>query len=135
MSIKPLGAQLRELNTKNMQMIEDVASASHIRLGTIIVQESPVDKGFLQNNWMSAYEAADRSADRPANKGGADSIGQLIEKMQSYDLGKDFYFTSSLPYSFRIEYEGWSAQAPAGVVRVNAKHWPRIVKEEFNKRK
>ena len=32
--------------------------------------------------------------------------------------GQTIFITNSLPYAYRLEYDGWSRQAPAGMVRV-----------------
>jgi hypothetical protein len=38
------------------------------------------------------------------------------------------YMTNSLPYAEKIEYEGYSRQAPQGMLRANVAKWQRIVK-------
>jgi len=40
-----------------------------------------------------------------------------------------------LPYIERLEYEGWSAQAPSGMLRVSLAEFPRIVENEIKKRR
>ena len=132
---KSLEAQLREIAARRNGDIEDIASASILRMGNRIIQESPVDEGEFINNWMSAFNGIDYSAVRPKNKGGSDSTAGLESKTSNVDLNIDFYFTNSKPYAHRLEYEGWSAQAPKGMVRVNALYWDSIVNEEVNKRK
>ena len=43
--------------------------------------------------------------------------------------GNVVYLTNNLPYAQRLEYEGWSKQAPAGMVRVNMARIADIMKE------
>lgn len=132
---KSLEAQLREIAARRNGDIEDIASASILRMGNRVILGSPVDTGEFINNWMSAFNGIDFSTSRPESKSGSDSVSQLTSKTSRMDLGVDFYFTNSKPQGHRLEYEGWSAQAPKGMVRVNALYWDSIVNEEVNKRK
>lgn len=132
---KSLEAQLREIAARRTGDIEDIASASMLRMGNRIIQGSPVDDGRFINNWMSAFNGIDYSTSRPKNKAGTDSTAGLESKTSKVELNVDFYFTNSLPYAKRLEYEGWSAQASKGMVRINALHWDKIVQQEVNKRK
>lgn len=132
---KSLEAQLREIAERRTGDIEDIASASMLRMGNRIIQGSPVDDGRFINNWMSAFNGIDYSTSRPENKAGTDSTAGLESKTSKVELNVDFYFTNSLPYAKRLEYEGWSAQASKGMVRINALHWDKIVQQEVNKRK
>lgn len=132
---KSLQEQLKAIADKRIEDVEDIMSASMLRMGNIIILESPFDEGRFMNNWMSAVDRIDRSANRPPLLGGADSKKNLLEVTSNIQIGATFYFSNSLPYAHRLEYEGWSAQAPKGMVRVNAMYWDNIVQEEVNKRK
>lgn len=131
--MKSIQAQLQAIAKRANGDIEKVASASMLRLGNRIVLQSPVDTGRFKNNWMSAWQAIDRSSNRGGNTSGSDSLGQLKDKVSSVDLGKEFFFTNTVPYAMKLEY-GHSAQAPDGIVRVNALHWEQIVTSEVKKR-
>lgn len=130
-----LASDLRRIAARRNGDLEEIAQASLVRLGNRVVQGSPVDSGRFRNNWMSAYNSIDDSTDRKNNTSGADSKAALIEKASSLDLNTIFYFTNSLPYANRLEYDGWSAQADAGMVRINVLAWDSIVANEVKKRK
>lgn len=130
-----LASDLRRISDRRNGDLEEIAQASLIRIGNRVVQGSPVDTGRFRNNWMSAYNGIDSSATRPENKSGQDSKNVLIEKVSKLDLGNTFYFTNSLPYANRLEFDGWSAQAESGMVRVNVLAWDDIVTDEVRKRK
>lgn len=130
-----LASDLRRIAARRNADLEEIAQASLVRLGNRVVQGSPVDSGRFRNNWMSAYNSIDDSTDRKNNTSGADSKAALIEKASSLDLNTIFYFTNSLPYANRLEYDGWSAQADAGMVRINVLAWDSIVANEVKKRK
>ena len=111
---------------------EQVAKASLIRVGSQVVQRTPKDTGRAQGNWNSAYGSPDNSTDD--NKKGSDtSIGELRVSVEGLEIGTVFYFTNSLPYIQRLEYEGWSEQAPQGMLRISTQQFPRIVEEEVRK--
>ena len=132
---KSLQEQLKAIADKRIEDVEDIMSASMLRMGNRIILDSPVDEGRFVNNWMSAVDRVDKSTRNTVSVGGADSRKDLLEVTSNIQIGATFYFSNSLPYAHRLEYEGWSAQAPKGMVRVNAMYWDNIVQEEVNKRK
>lgn len=108
---------------------EQVAKASLVRVGSQVVQRTPKDTGRAQGNWNSAYGALDSST----QEDGKDSIGELNVSIEGLEIGTVFYFTNNLPYIQRLEYEGWSEQAPQGMLRISTQQFPRIVEEEAKK--
>ena len=66
-----------------------------------IVKRTPVDTGRLRNNW------------------------QITPKVR---LGEKLYITNNLPYAKRIE-DGYSQQAPAGMVKVTIAEFDSIVRK------
>lgn len=110
---------------------EEVAKASIIRIGTQVVTRTPVDTGRARGSWNSAYGAPDSSIDE--NRRGNDALQDLTVSIEGLQIGTVFYFTSPLPYMPRLEYEGWSEQAPQGMLRISTQQFPQIVKEESRK--
>ena len=127
---KSAGAQLRDISKLAMDKQEKVVSSSMMRLGQRIVTSSPVLDGFLINNWMSAYESIDKTANMPADKNGTGSITRLKTAVSDVKLGKTFYFTNSKPYAYGIEYLGKSERARYGMIRINAMDFDKIVDEQ-----
>jgi hypothetical protein len=70
-----------------------------------IVKRTPVDTGRLRNNW------------------------QMTSNVQ---LGQRLFITNNLPYAQRIE-DGYSQQAPAGMVKVTINEFDSIVNSAVNK--
>lgn len=133
--MQSLEAQLKAIADRRNGDMENVVKASITRVGNMVVQGSPVDKGRFINNWMSEINAIDSSTSRAENKSGYDSIYDLRETVDKINIGFSLYFTNPSPYGRRLEYQAWSAQAPSGMLRVSLLHWDKIVKEEVNKRK
>lgn len=128
-----LASDLRRFAQRSNQKMETVIKSSLVRVGTSIVVKSPVDTGRFKNNWLSAYGTIDTSVTQSVDPSGSESIGRLKLEAQGIKIGEVFYFTNSLPYAARLEYEGWSEQAKAGMVRVSVAAWESIVADEVSK--
>lgn len=97
---------------------ETVVRATALGLGESMREKSPVDTGRFKNNWVSSIGAVDQSADAPPSSGGGASRVSLQSALAAWKPGQTIYITNSLPYAYRLEYDAWSSQAPAGMVRV-----------------
>lgn len=128
MSTLPLGQQLRNIKHKQLERAERVVKASLFELGANVIVSTPVDTGTARRNWMYAYGAPDDSTTESTDKSGSERQGALGRELNVLDIGDTFYMTNSLPYIERLEYEGWSEQAPVGMLRTNIANWQTIVK-------
>jgi len=135
-----LTTDLQRIAQRNKAKMVKVAQNSLMRIGGAIVAKSPVDSGRFKNNWMSAYGAPDESttnsfAKTELGEGRGAVVGRLKAKLDLLDTGQFFYFTNSLPYAQRLEYEGWSSQAPGGMVRITAMEFEQYVRDQATKLK
>jgi hypothetical protein len=73
--------------------------------------------GRFRANWNVSYGSPDGSITKSTEKG---RVVQEAAKALTLPVGGVIYMTNGLPYAHRLEYEGWSKQAPAGMVRVSA---------------
>ena len=118
---------------KNKAMTKSLLATKKaiISLTTDIIYDTPVDTGRLRNNWIPSINKSEtsysmlgsdtskrRSKERP-------TLQETITKVNTLKLGDTFYFTNNLPYAKRIEFDGWSAKAPAGMVRKNLLKWSK----------
>jgi hypothetical protein len=84
-----------------------------------IVLNTPVDTGRARANWFTSIGS-------PSNQtiefeGGASGGGLAIGRAMpdiSKATGNIFWISNNLPYIYRLEFEGWSKQAPRGMVRI-----------------
>lgn len=109
-----------------MEYIDLVFRSSCIDLFNRVVVSTPVDSGLARNNWL--VSSGDNSGETRAteSKAGTDSRNAIIE--HTYTLGGKALLFNNLPYIERLE-DGYSAQAPVGMVKFNAPLWPSIVQE------
>lgn len=84
-----------------------------------LIFKSPVDKGRFINNWMVGNGAIDTTTNENTTEKNAAILKNSLEINSIKINGQTIYITNSLPYAYRLEYEGWSkVKAPAGMVRV-----------------
>lgn len=105
--------------------IDKVRRASILELFNLVIDGTPVDTGMLRGNWQTSVNAPTTGAIDREDKPGAAAKAEALANLGS--LVDVVYMVNSLPYVERIEYEGYSAQAPEGMVRKNALRWQAIV--------
>lgn len=90
-----------------------------VELSNRVIMKSPVDKGQFINNWMVGNGAIDTTTNENTTEKNAAILKNSLEINSLKINGQTIYITNSLPYAYRLEYEGWSkVKAPAGMVRV-----------------
>lgn len=83
-----------------------------------VILKSPVDTGRFKANWQIGYGTPDIETVETLDKSGSLTMAKHQAEVSSKILaGSVIYITNSLPYAYRLEYEGWSKQAPSGMVR------------------
>ena len=122
--------EIIEFNKKAMTKSLLATKKAIISLTTDIIYDTPVDTGRLRNNWIPSINQGSnfsmlgfdtskrRSKERP-------TLQETITKVNTLQLGDTFYFTNNLQYAKRIEFDGWSAKAPQGMVRKNLLKWSK----------
>lgn len=86
-------------------------------LVTGIVLKTPVDTGRARANWFTSIGSPSVSVTASTDPSGSSSISSALGAI-SKATGNVLWITNNLPYIYRLEFEGWSKQAPAGMVRV-----------------
>lgn len=118
-------SQLRGFGIKVLDKVDKVRRASVLELFKLVIYATPVDSGRLRGNWQTTVNTpATAEIERTDGNGGL----ALAEAMANLGGLLDVvWFTNNLPYAERIEYDGWSRQAPEGMVRKHVAQWRRIV--------
>jgi len=111
----------------SMQQVDAVRRASILGLFVSIIRATPVDTGRLRANWLTNVGQPGDGSSEATDPTGAAAIARVSQNMGG--LNDVVYFNNNLPYAERIEYDGWSAQAPEGMVRVNVARWQKIVEQ------
>jgi len=110
--------------------IDTAVKKSTFDLFKAVVERSPVDTGRFRANWNCSQGAPnnDTSAGTDATRGLTEA-----QKALTFSAGGIVYFINALPYAQRLEYEGWSSQAPAGMVRITISEFDQYVKKAIAK--
>ena len=104
---------IKNLMTKTKEKTEIFVKQLVDEIDSELVLRSPVDTGRFKANWIIGNgsintEKFERFSDI--------SHSPFIQSIKVN--GQTIYITNSLPYAYRLEYQSWSKQAPAGMTRI-----------------
>ena len=110
-----LAKQIEVANDK----VESIVKVTMIELFNRVIQKSPVDTGRFRANWNCSIGSPDLSTSQAIDPSGSGAISKATSTVVSYTLnGQSVFLTNNLPYADRLE-NGWSKQAPNGMVRLS----------------
>ena len=115
-----ISQEIKSFSVKAMATSEAKIKKAFMGLSTDIIMDTPVLSGRLRNNWMvSVNQGSNQTTNETSNQ----AIGRV--SAVKFKLGDTLYLTNNLPYAKRIEFDNWSAKAPAGMVRKNILRWSK----------
>lgn len=82
--------------------------------------------GRARGSWTYGFEAEPRGADE-VDGSGQKSMDRITAGLDAHPGVGIHYIINSVPYMRRLEYEGWSTQAPAGMVRITVAEFQSFV--------
>lgn len=88
-----------------------------------MVLRSPVDTGRFRANWQFGYGSVNTTTTTSVDTSGGAALGAIKSAVDAVEAGGICYVTNSLPYAQRLE-NGWSKQAPSGMVKVTFAELP-----------
>ena len=106
-------------------------------LDTKVIERTPVDTGRARANWHPNIGSEPVSAE-----GAGDAVAAVAAMLPQLKVGDTAWISNNLPYAPVLEYglypnppksgtgktvDGFSTQAPAGMVRISAAEFPDIV--------
>ena len=134
--MKTAKSQLQDFAKHIMQQqIEPAMRVSVVRIANSVITESPVDKGLFRNGWNTSINSISYDESRDEDRSGSGSIGELKATTLSWSIGDSLFLNNPSKYGARLEFDGWSEQAPNGFLRVNTAKWDKVVQEEVSRRK
>jgi hypothetical protein len=87
--------------------------------------------GRFKGNWQMSVGAPAAGVLNVSDPGGQATLASHAGVVAAARAGQVFYLMNNLPYAKRIE-EGWSRQAPVGVVALTVVEWSNIVDAAVN---
>lgn len=83
--------------------------------------------GRARGSWVYANGAPASTDPGVIDSSGQSSIGRVSAGVAGNDPASQHFVTSVIPYMRQLEYDGWSSQAPAGMVRITVEEYQRFV--------
>lgn len=123
---KDFSKQVRAFSDKAV-----IQSTKHLKnvameMFTRVVMRSPVDTGRFRSNWMLTINADTEATRDDTDPSGMVAYGAALAAMEAVKLGDRIVTQNNLPYAERLE-NGWSKQAPTGMVALTVQEYPAIV--------
>lgn len=142
MSTQSFAADIASFVAKAKGRTDLVVKKIVFDLGTKIVMRSPVGDGDLwksppppgyvggrfRANWQYGFGEIPEGAFDTTDKTGVASTARISVGLQHSPTAGVHYLVNNLPYARRLE-DGWSMQAPAGMVGLTAVEFQSICKE------
>lgn len=116
---------IEKLAEKAKLDIELVARRAAFQVFNNVLNLSPVDTGRFRANWNVSQGEPDRTTSEATQDGRGEAE---VKKALTFQVGGTIYMTNSLPYAKRLE-DGWSKQAPTGMVRKTVVQYARFVRK------
>lgn len=85
--------------------------------------------GRFRGNWQVSIGLKPTDTLDRIDPSGGNAISAESAKLATFTAGQAIHITNNLPYGHRLEFEGHSKQAPAGMVRVSLAEFQNIFKE------
>lgn len=93
--------------------------------------KSPAPSGYVggrfKNNWQVGIGSIDTRTNRGVDDSGSGAITSGNAALKAWTPGKTIFLSNSMPYAYRLEYEGWSKQSPSGMVRLSVQNFEQAV--------
>lgn len=118
-------SDIRKFAEKAKRGYAEVATESLINLSASIIIKTPVDEATLVNSWQPS---TDTPSDSTVEFSSATVQMSEIEDKVGLSIGAGFYYlVNNQPYAKRIEFEGHSDKAPAGMVRISIENYQKFI--------
>ena len=117
---------LKKICNRAGDKAELVVRRAALDIGGQLIDRSPVDTGRFKNNWQTGIGGMDKSTSSAADASGGGGQARLNAKVAAWRPGQSIFISNSLPYAYRLE-NGWSKQAPSGMVRLTVQNFEQAV--------
>lgn len=111
--------------------VDEATRRATVLLAQGVVLKSPVDTGRFRGNWMFGSGAVPRGVSEVVDASGQATLARLIALIGKSSAGGVTYLSNNLPYAVRLE-NGWSDQAPQGMVRLTSMEFQHYVTQAAN---
>jgi hypothetical protein len=118
--------EVSKLNAELRNDPSNLTKAGRMRPGRLIKDGMDLTAGAgyvggrFRGNWQVSFDVTKTGTLERIDPSGSDSKGEGAALIQGFtsEVGS-IWMINALPYGPRLEFEGWSSQAPAGMVRIS----------------
>lgn len=104
---------------ENLAYAKNVRNTEVVALGTKIILDTPVLTGDLRGSWRSTTGVPSEDKEARRDPTGALPIAELEAAVKQWPDEGSLFMANNLRHSEGVEFDSWSHQKPAGMVRVN----------------
>ena len=97
-----------------------------VQISGQIIERTPVNTGRAKGNWQATIETPASGVLDNEDRSGSGTMQKTYRVANDFKAGHVFYLVNNLPYIRRLE-QGWSRQAPAGMVAVTVSEFQQAV--------
>jgi len=120
--------QLRAFQVKTERKMDMAARKVALEIFTRVILKSPVDTGRFRGNWQVGIGSVPNGTLELDDATGVATISAAAARLAGVTAGNIIYLANNLPYARRLE-EGYSQQAPAGMVALTVQEFQLVVKK------
>ena len=120
--------QWDEIEAKTSEKLDLAVRKIALELFSRVILKSPVDTGRFRGNWQVAIGALPNGTLDLEDRTGQATISAATARTAGVEAGDIIYLTNNLSYGPRLE-EGYSQQAPAGMVALTIQEFQAIANE------
>ena len=99
-----------------------------LELFSRVILKTPVDTGRARANWQVAIGSVPDGTLELTDASGTATISKATAGTAGVKAGDVIYLINNLPYAQRLE-DGYSGQAPAGMVGLTVQEFQRVVRQ------
>lgn len=122
--------------------LDETGRAIALELFGSIIKDTPVDTGRARGNWQTSIGSP--QTDQLLDPDPDDATAELASAVYNFGGDKTIYLANNLPYAWKLEYggygtgpgaterttrDGYSVQAPYGMVRKNTARIQSIIRK------
>ena len=121
--------KVEDWELRSKQELRTIMRKVALELFTRIIMRTPVDTGRLRDNWQVEIGTPSGNVLDRFDPRGQEAINETTSVVERWDGDTAIFLFNNLPYAMAVE-EGWSSQAPQGMVRVTLLEHPQIIEQE-----
>lgn len=124
------GSDMKRFSGKTERKIEKAVRKISLDAFSEVILRSPVDTGRFRGNWQVGIGSAPSGVSSTTDKSGAATVAGTQAAVAGAEIGDVVFLANNLPYAQRLE-DGWSQQAPGGMVRLTQQRFQAIANKVF----